>query len=243
MSNKTRITLVIVGSVVMLVGVLGLIYPSVGNYINTKEHKSIVQNYKEEVETMEESKTNSLLLEARAYNERLYERGDVITGLNDDEIAEYNSILAMSVTGIMGYLDIPSIDVSLPIYHGTSEAVLQVGIGHLEGSSFPVGGKNTNAVLTGHSGLPTSELLTNLDQLREGDLFSVTVLENTTTYVVERVEIVLPDDVVLNIEEGGDCCTLITCTPIGANTHRIVVYGRNVDNDSAESAEVSQKLQ
>ncbi len=243
MNDKARKTLIIVGCVIMFGGVLGLLYPFVGNYINSRSHASVVQVYQEEAESLEDSKSNALLEEAREYNERLFSRSDQVTGLSDAEFEEYNGILAMSLTGIMGYLEIPKIDVSLPIYHGTSEAVLQVGVGHLEGSSFPVGGENTHAVLTGHSGLPSSELFTNLDRLQEGDTFTVTILDNTVTYSVFDISVKLPEDVDLKFEEGEDYCTLITCTPVGANTHRLVIRGQRVEDDAAATVDTAQEIQ
>lgn len=234
MSDKARKILIIVGCVIVFGGVLGLLYPFVGNYINSRHHASAVQDYQEAAESLEDSKSEKLLEEASEYNKRLFARSDTVTGLSEAELEEYNGILDMSLTGIMGYLEIPKLDLSLPIYHGTSEAVLQVGVGHLEGSSFPVGGENAHAVLTGHSGLPSSELFTNLDELALGDTFSVTILDNTVTYVVDDITVVLPEDVVLQIEEGKDLCTLITCTPVGANTHRLVIRGHRAAEDTPE---------
>ena len=129
----------------------------------------------------------------------------------------------------MGYLEIPAIDVSLPIYHGTGEAVLQVGVGHLAGSSLPVGGENTHAVLTGHSGLPSARLFTDLDQLREGDTFTVTVLGRTAAYAVDDIQVVEPEDAELTFLEGEDLCTLVTCVPLGVNTHRLLVRGSRIE--------------
>lgn len=233
MNERTRKIVFIAGVVIILAGVLGLLYPFVGDYINSRQHKAVVAQYREEVQEITEDKgTNELLEAAVAYNERLYARGGIITNLSEKEREEYNSMLAMSVTTIMGYIDIPKIDVSLPIYHSTEEKVLQVGVGHLEGSSLPVGGVNTHMVFSGHAGLPSSTLFTNLDQLAEGDRFTITVLDNTVSYEVDGMEVKLPEDVSLMIEEGKDLCTLITCTPIGANTHRLLVHAHRVENDT-----------
>ena len=131
----------------------------------------------------------------------------------------------------MGYIEIPSIDVMLPIYHGTSEEVLQTAIGHIEGSSLPIGGPSTHCVISGHRGLPSARLFTDIDQLSEGDTFTLLVLDETLTYEVDQIRIVEPDDTsLLTIEEGQDLCTLVTCTPYGVNSHRLLVRGHRVEN-------------
>lgn len=137
----------------------------------------------------------------------------------------------MSGSGVMGYVEIPGIDVSLPIYHGTSEEVLQVAVGHIEGSSLPVGGESTHCVISGHRGLPSARLFTDLDQLAEGDIFTLRVLDETLTYEVDQIHVVEPDDItLLEIVEGEDLCTLVTCTPYGVNSHRLLVRGHRVEN-------------
>lgn len=220
---------VIIGSVIVLAGLIGLAYPAVGSFINRLAQGRAVRDYRQQAEQLTDGGEDERLLdEARRYNEWIYGRGS-LGALDEQETERYNGVLAMSVTGIMGYLEIPSIDVSLPIYHGTEEAVLQVGVGHLAGSSLPIGGENTHAVLTGHSGLPSSRLFTDLDQLREGDTFTVTVLDSTATYMVDDIQVVKPEDAELTIEEGTDRCTLVTCVPIGVNTHRLLVRGSRVE--------------
>lgn len=241
MSNKFRKPLIVAGCVIMLVGIIGLAYPFVGSYINSRQQYKVVDDYKREVVNFVDEEAEAYLEEAREYNRWLFSRSRATTDLNSEQMEDYYGILDMSVTGIMGYLDIPKIKASLPIYHGVDDAVLQMGVGHLPGSSFPVGGKNTHAVLTGHSGIPDSELFTRLDELEVGDTFSVTVLTNTATYRVYDISTKLPDDVKLGFEEGKDYCTLITCTPIGVNTHRLVVRGERVKEEISAKEETSGK--
>lgn len=225
--NRRKIGLNI-GISVIICGILGLMYPFVGEWVNNRRHNAVVNEYVSEAVELEDNETEILIQEAIDYNKSLYERGGVIKELTDEEQNEYESKLSESETGVMGYINIPKINVLLPIYHGTSEAVLQMGIGHLEGSSLPVGGESTHSVLTGHSGLPSSTLFTDLDELEEGDRFTITVLKRSITYEVSSVEVKLPEDVNLTIEENRDECTLITCTPIGANTHRLLIHAKRV---------------
>lgn len=230
MNDKIRKIVLVIGILITVGGIIGILYPFVGNYVNSLSHKKIVRSYQAEVETMEETDVKRLLSEATEYNIRLFHRGGKIINLSDEQLAEYNNMLNMSVTTIMGYIEIPKINIFLPIYHGTSESVLQAGIGHLEGSSLPIGGSDTNAVLTGHSGLPSDKMFTDLDQLSVGDTFTITVLDNVITYEVDGTEVRLPEDVNLSIEAGKDVCTLITCTPIGVNTHRLIVHAHRIPN-------------
>lgn len=171
-----------------------------------------------------------ILKKAEEYNEKLAKSLNAYD-MSDEEIAEYKTMLDVTGTGMMGYIEIPSINVSLPIYHGTGEAVLQVAAGHLEWSSLPIGGANTHAVLSGHRGLPSSKLFTDLDKLKDGDLFIIRILNETLTYEVDQILIVEPEDISdLIIESGEDYCTLFTCTPYGINTHRLLVRGHRVEN-------------
>lgn len=179
---------------------------------------------------MDSEDLEARLEEARNYNSRLSVKG-VRFLLTEEEMAEYESLLDVSGTGIMGYVQIPNINVSLPVYHGTDEAVLQIAVGHIAGTSLPIGGENTHSVLSGHRGLPSSKLFTDLDQLTEGDVFTVTVLNETVTYQVDQIRIVLPEEVSdLQIVPGEDYCTLVTCTPYGINTHRMLVRGHRIEN-------------
>ena len=215
---------------VMLVGIGLLLYPSVSDYWNSFHQSRAVMSYAEHVSDMNAEEYERLLSEARTYNERFAEAG-LDWSLTEEERAEYESVLNVDRSGVMGYIRIPKINVMLPVYHGTEENVLQSSIGHLEGSSLPVGGESTHCLLSGHRGLPSARLFTDLDQLREGDTFTITVLNDTLTYEVDHIWIIEPEDLShLQIEEGRDLCTLITCTPYGINTHRLLVRGHRIEN-------------
>ena len=168
--------------------------------------------------------------EAEEYNRRLAVTG-IKWSMTEGEIQEYNRILDISDSGIMGYIDIPKLRQTLPIYHGTDDKVLQIAIGHLAGTSFPVGGESTHCVVSGHRGLPSARLFTDLDQLVVGDIWTMTILNRTVTYEVDQIRIVEPEDLSeLQIAEGKDYCTLLTCTPYGINSHRLLVRGHRIPN-------------
>lgn len=226
--------------VVFFVGLSVLLYPTVSDYWNSLHQSRAIATYSDAVEEMDTSDYERMWAEADAYNEKLYESGHGL-GLAEDEKEEYESILDVSGTGIMSYIEIPSIKCSLPIYHGTDEAVLQIAVGHIEGSSLPVGGVNTHCVLSGHRGLPSAKLFSDLDKLEEGDLFMIRTLDQTLTYEVDQIRIVLPEEIDdLKIVEGEDLCTLVTCTPYGINTHRLLVRGHRVANqEDAENIRVT----
>ena len=226
--------------VVFFVGLSVLLYPTVSDYWNSLHQSRAIAAYSDAVEEMDTSDYERMWAEADAYNEKLYESGHGL-GLKKKEKKEYNNLLNVSGTGIMSYIEIPKIKCSLPIYHGTDEGVLQIAIGHIEGSSLPVGGVNTHCVLSGHRGLPSAKLFSNLDKLEEGDIFMIRTLDQTLTYEVDQIRIVLPDEVDdLKIEEGQDLCTLVTCTPYGINTHRLLVRGHRVANrEEAEAVRVT----
>lgn len=226
--------------VVFFVGLSVLLYPTVSDYWNSLHQSRAIATYSDAVEEMDTSDYERMWAEADAYNEKLYESGHGL-GLKKKEKKEYNNLLNVSGTGIMSYIEIPKIKCSLPIYHGTDEGVLQIAIGHIEGSSLPVGGVNTHCVLSGHRGLPSAKLFSNLDKLEEGDIFMIRTLDQTLTYEVDQIRIVLPDEVDdLKIEEGKDLCTLVTCTPYGINTHRLLVRGHRVANrEEAEAVRVT----
>ena len=181
---------------------------------------------------MDKEEKEAMYNEAVDYNKKIYENG-MIDYSNPDAVEGYNDILDVSGTGIMGYISIPKINVELPIYHGTSDGVLQVAVGHLEGSSLPVGGENTHCVLSGHRGLPSADLFTHLDRLNVHDIFTISVLDKTLVYEIDQIKVVAPGDTqYLQIEDGKDYCTLLTCTPYGINTHRLLVRGvRVADSD------------
>ena len=221
---------------ILLAGLSLLLYPALSDYWNTLHESQAIASYVETVEAMDEADYEAMWAAARAYNDAL-PRDNSRFHPSEEEQAEYDALLDVSGTGIMGYVEIPQIGVSLPIYHGTDEAVLQVAIGHIEGSSLPVGGAGTHCVISGHRGLPSAKLFTDLDQIQEGDTFLLHILDETLTYQVDQIHIVEPDDVTyLAIEEGQDLCTLVTCTPYGVNSHRLLVRGRRIETEETAAA-------
>lgn len=230
--NLSTILLVII----LLVGLGILLYPSVSDYWNSFHQSRAIAGYAESVSGLNAVDYEHIWRSAREYNARLLERANPFRVLEEDE-ADYNGELNVGNNGIMGYIEIPGIEVSLPIYHGTSDGVLQVAVGHLQGSSLPVGGPSTHCVLSGHRGLPSAKLFTNLDQLAEGDIFMLRILNETLTYEVDQIHIVLPDEMGdLVVQEGQDHCTLVTCTPYGINTHRLLVRGKRIETPEAASS-------
>lgn len=229
MKKKERWTTVIL-ILIFLTGLSLLLYPTFSDYWNSLHQTKAIANYAKQVSQLDEETYEELLADAREYNKKLLKKQNRFV-LSEEEQKEYESLLDVSGNGIIGYIEIPQINCSLPIYHGTEESVLQIAIGHIAGSSLPVGGKGTHCVLSGHRGLPSAKLFTNLDKLAEGDTFMLRVLNETLTYEVDQILIVLPDQVdALEIEEGHDYCTLVTCTPYGINTHRLLVRGHRVPN-------------
>ncbi len=222
--------------ILVLVLVLGLgimLYPTVSDWWNSFHQTRAIASYSDTVATMDNEIYDQLWQEAEAYNAALAQKANPYFFTEEDQ-ALYDSTLNVSGTGIMGYIDIPEIKCTLPIYHGTSDAVLQVGVGHIEGSSLPVGGEGTHCVLSGHSGLPSAVLFTHLEDLDIGDLFTLQIMDETLTYEVDRFNRVLPHEMdLLTIEEGKDSCTLVTCTPYGINTHRLLVHAHRVANEAA----------
>lgn len=215
---------------VFLIGLSLLLYPTVSDYWNSLHQSRAVASYAQEVAEIDDNTYEHLWEAAREYNTAL-SRKENRWYLTDEERETYNSLLDVSGNGIMGYIEIPSIDCSLAIYHGVDEAVLQIAVGHIEGTSVPVGGEGTHCVLSGHRGLPSAKLFTNLDRLAEGDIFMIRVLDETLTYEVDQILIVEPHELdSLEIVEGEDLCTLVTCTPYGINTHRLLVRGHRVEN-------------
>ena len=215
---------------ILLAGLSLLLYPSVSDYWNSLHQTRAIATYAEEVANLNQDQYDEIWAAAESYNASLTDRVNAYQ-LSDAQKEEYQQLLNVSGLGIMGYIEIPEIDVSLPIYHGTEDPVLQVAIGHLEWSSLPVGGESTHCVLSGHRGLPSAKLFTDLDKLREGDTFLLRVLDEILTYEVDQILIVEPQDTAaLEIVEGQDYCTLVTCTPYGINTHRLLVRGHRIDN-------------
>ena len=219
----------IIFGLIFIAGLGIFLYPSVSNYVNSRNQSRAISNYEEMVNSISEEDYSKMWSEARAYNEELAKK-PLNFELSDEEREEYNSILNVSGTGIIGYIEIENIGVNLPIYHGTAESVLQVGIGHLEGTSFPTGTKSTHAVLSGHRGLPSSKLFSDLDQMIVGDTFLLHILDQTFAYQIDKINIVLPEETNdLAIVDNEEYVTLVTCTPYGVNTHRMLVRGKRVD--------------
>lgn len=215
---------------VFLIGLSLLLYPTVSDYWNSLHQSRAIATYAEQVAEIDNDLYDRLWSDAEAYNQTLLDKPDRFL-LSEEEQAEYESLLNISGNGILGYIEIPSIKCALPIYHGTDEAVLQIAVGHIEGTSLPVGGEDTHAVLSGHRGLPSAKLFTDLDQLVLGDTFLLRVLDETLTYEVDQILIVEPYELdALAIEAGKDYCTLVTCTPYGINTHRLLVRGHRIEN-------------
>lgn len=213
----------------LLVGAGLLLYPTVSDWWNSTRQTRAIAGYVEAANELDTSQQDAMLAEARVYNQELADH--VSNGTLDDEMAQrYASTLDVTGTGIMAYIEIPSLHCSLPVYHGTDEGVLQVAVGHLEWTSLPVGGDGAHCAISGHRGLPSAKLFTNLDQMVEGDVFELHVLGEVYAYEVDQIRIVLPHEVEeLEAVPGEDLCTLVTCTPYGINTHRLLVRGHRVD--------------
>ena len=237
--NKNRITTLLL-ALVFLAGLSLLLYPTVSDYWNSFHASRAVAAYAQEVADLIGEEYDRLLAAARDYNARVPERSNTFA-LTEAEQEEYQSLLNMDGTGIMGYIEIPNIKLSLPIYPGTEESVLQIAVGHLDWSALPVGGEGTHCVLSGHRGLPSAKLFTNLDQLREGDTFTLRVLDEVLCYEVDQIRVVEPQDTAALLPEPGqDLCTLVTCTPYGVNTHRLLVRGHRIETpDSADAIRVT----
>ena len=237
MKNKLTTILLILA---LFAGLSLLLYPTVSDYWNSLHASQAVADYAENVRNLEAEKYEQVLQDAKSYNQMLpYEQ--TTFALSEEEKEAYDALLDISGTGVMGYIEIPTVNISLLVYHGTEDAVLQIAVGHLEWSSLPVGGESTHCVLSGHRGLPSAKLFTNLDKLVAGDKFIMRVLDEVLTYEVDQILIVEPTDVsTLIIEAGKDLCTLVTCTPYGINSHRLLVRGHRIENqDEAQAIRVT----
>ncbi len=231
-NRKTTIVLLLV----FLIGLSLLLYPTVSDYWNSFHQSQAIAGYAEAVSEMDETSYEQILAEAQSYNEGLLDKPNRYQP-TEEENALYENLLNISGSGIMSYIEIPTIGVSLPIYHGVEDTVLQIAIGHIEGSSLPVGGPSTHCVVSGHRGLPSAKLFTDLDKLVKGDTFLLRVLDEVLTYEVDQIHIVEPHEVdLLKIEEGQDLCTLVTCTPYGINSHRLLVRGHRIENQESASS-------
>ena len=221
--NKSTIILILV----FFVGLSVMLYPTISDYVNQLHQTRAVANYAADVDKLSDADYTAYFEAADAFNAQIAADPDAL--YFPDRVPSYESTLDVTGTGIIGYITIEKIGVELPIYHGTSDAVLQVAAGHLEGTSLPVGGASTHAVISAHRGLPSAKLFTNLDQLEVGDTFTITVLDRTLTYEVDNISIILPTETdSLKVSEGKDYVTLMTCTPYGINTHRLLVRGRRI---------------
>ncbi len=229
--RKNLSTIILI--LIFLVGLSVMLYPSVSDAVNRKHQSRAVADYAEKVEQLSDADYQTYFDAADAYNRQLNTTPNAF--YKPDLVSGYAQTLDISGTGIMGYITIPKISVELPIYHGTDEGVLQVAAGHLEGSSLPVGGAGTHAVISAHRGLPSAKLFTNLDELEVGDRFTITVLNRVLTYEVDQISIVLPTEIdQLLPTEGMDYVTLMTCTPYGINTHRLLVRGKRVETTESQ---------
>lgn len=237
LEKSTISTIILI--LVFLIGLSLLLYPAFSDYWNSMHQSRAIAGYAGQVANLDNDAYEALWTEAQEYNKTLLGKSNRFN-LTDEELEEYETLLSVAGTSLIGYIEITKINCYLPIYHGTDESVLQMGVGHLEGSSLPVGGESTHCVISGHRGLPSAKLFTNLDSLETGDTFVLYVLDEALTYEVDQIRIVEPQEIGdLGIVEGEDYCTLVTCTPYGINTHRLLVRGRRVENAVTSSVRVS----
>lgn len=216
-------------SIIMIIGIGLMLYPSITNLVNEGHQTVAIADYDKVTESLSEKEKEKIWNEALEYNQLLSSNN--VMHLNKTNEAAYQKTLNITGTGIMGYIKIPKCNIELPIYHGTSKEILQVGVGHLEGTSLPVGGKGTHCAVSGHTGLPSSKMFNNITELKEGDLFIIKTLGKTLTYKVDNIKVVLPNDAKsITRIPGKDYCTLITCTPYGVNSHRLLVRGHRTKN-------------
>lgn len=231
--------------IIFLAGFLLLLYPLISNIVHQRQQSDAVASYDSAVSNRSEEEIQEILNQATEYNNMLFQSNGAIVDNMDTSILSdesYNSLLNQA-NGIMGSIEIPKINVDLPIYHGTEDNVLSVGVGHIQGTSLPVGGENTHCVLSGHRGLPGSSLFTRLDEMKEGDLFFLSVMGETLAYKVYDIQVVDPDNTeVLEITAGKDDVSLVTCTPYGLNTHRLVVTGERVPYEESEYNSIGSEL-
>jgi len=226
----------------MVIGIALLIYPSLSDYWNSFHQSRAIRTYAERVARVDSGEYEKMIRDARRYNLVLAANG-IQWEMGEEQLKEYHSLLNFDGTGVMGYIDVPKIRVKLPIYHGTEEGVLQTSIGHLAETSLPVGGEGSHCTLSGHRGLPSAKLFSDLDKLVEGDTFTLSILNESYTYEVDQIRVVEPKDLsLLQIEPGQDLCTLVTCTPYGVNTHRLLVRGHRIENIHGDAEVVDDAL-
>ena len=239
--KKHLLTVILVAGLAVGAGLL--LYPSVANYWNSFHQTQAIMAYSDAVSKMSQEDYDAILSEAKAYNKRLAKRG-IEWNMSDEQKEEYNRMLRVDGSDVMGFISIPKIHVKLPVYHGIDEAILQTSIGHLEQTSLPVGGKSSHCSVSGHRGLPTARLFTDLDMIKEGDTWTMNVLNETLTYEADQIRIVEPEDLSnLNIENKKDFCTLITCTPYGINTHRLLIRGHRIPNADGDANLTADAIQ
>lgn len=213
----------------LFIGVCVLLYPALSQYWNSKTQTHAVDNYQDILDSLQKEDYTKCFEEADHYNAAL--RNLDVPLMEYGQLTEYNQILNVSGTGVMGYITIEKLGVELPLYHGTSDSVLNIACGHMEGTSLPVGGESTHSVLSAHRGLPHAKLFTDLDKMEIGDVFTITILDRTLTYQVDQIKVVNPNEIdEVHIIEGEDHCTLLTCTPYGINSHRLLVRGTRIEN-------------
>lgn len=231
--NKINVSSIIL-VLIFIAGLSLLLYPSIASWWNYQHATHAIDTYDQTIQILTGNDYKEIFDAADKYNQRLLKQGNRFYP-NELEHQEYMNQLSVSGTPMIGFIDIPLVKISLPIYHGTTEEVLSNGVGHIEGTSLPVGGLSTHAVLSGHRGLPSAKMFDDIVKLVEGDTFSVTVLDRTFTYEIDSIRTVLPNEIEnISIEDGRDLCTLVTCTPYGINTHRILITGHRIENLPAD---------
>lgn len=237
--KKMRILKFLKKDILIFITGLALVsYPVISNYMESREQADQIDTYNSSVSELSRANKQLMLNEAHEWNDNLYSKQK---GLSEDSGLEYENVLDLG-NGVIGTIEIPKIKVNMPVYHGTESDVLNVGAGHIEDSSLPVGGNNTHTVLTGHRGLPSSKLFTRLDELKKGDLFFIKVLDETLAYKINKIEVALPDKVSYSIIDNQDLATLITCTPYGLNTHRLVITGKRVPYKKKEKKSIKSSM-
>lgn len=239
--KRNIVNVVLFGIIIVGLSLIG--YPTFANWWNSFHQTQNVSSYVSQIASMNHEEYDEMLRAAEEYNAETAKVGN-LWNLSEDQMSVYNSLLNIDDSGVMGYIDIPSINVTLPIYHGTNEDILQVAIGHLAGTSLPVGGESSHCVVSGHRGLPSAKLFTDIDKLVVGDTWTLNILDQTLTYEVDQIRVVTPSNLKnLQIEKGKDYCTLVTCTPYGVNTHRLLVRGHRIPNIQGNARVTADALQ
>lgn len=234
--NIVNVLIIAAFLLIFSIGLVVMFYPNISNYINEKNQSRVVSVYHENVAQLDETDYRSYLEAAYAYNAQLAERGEHVSAAfidaaaDEDKTDEYWSLLSVEGSNVMGYVMVDKINISIPIYHGSDEAVLTMGAGHLQGSSLPVGGESTHSVISAHTGLPSAKFFDGIDRLALGDTFSLRIMNEILTYEIDQILVVLPEEIdALAIETGSDYVTLLTCTPYGVNSHRLLVRGTRIE--------------